>query len=109
MRSISATSPVFVTIFARIFLKEKFGPFEVGNLVVTLVGVVIVMQPPFIFGANEVASQQAAADQHEAIAGSDKHTWVAVVVLFGYVFGSAVGVTNRALKVIQNSSALIKR
>ena len=45
-----ASRPIFVSVFARIFLKEPCGTFELLNMCLMLAGVVCVMKPPVIFG-----------------------------------------------------------
>lgn len=50
------SSPVFVTIFARIFLKELCGATQVASIVVTVVGVVLISRPPFLFGGVDAQS-----------------------------------------------------
>lgn len=45
--------PAFVSIFGRIFLKEKYGLFHVGMIAFILTGVVLVTKPSFIFGSEE--------------------------------------------------------
>lgn len=50
------SSPVFVTIFARIFLKEPCGVTQVTTIIVTVVGVVLISRPPFLFGGQDVQS-----------------------------------------------------
>ncbi len=57
---IVASTPAFVAVFAWIFLKERCGPFQLATMAVTLVGVAIVMQPPFIFdiGSDTVTKSQ---------------------------------------------------
>ena len=47
---ISAGSPVWVVIFARIFLKEPLIMFDIINIFVTLLGILFIIKPPFIFG-----------------------------------------------------------
>lgn len=44
--------PAFTGFLGRIFLKESFGVLEVILVSVTLLGVVLVAQPAFIFGSN---------------------------------------------------------
>ena len=41
--------PVFVAIFARLFLKEPCGLFNVITVILTLIGVVLITIPPIIF------------------------------------------------------------
>ncbi|EDW38010.1 GL12375 [Drosophila persimilis] len=44
------STPVFVAIFARAFLKEPCTMFNVITINITLVGVVLITRPPFVFG-----------------------------------------------------------
>ena len=48
---ITSTTPMFVAVLGRIFLHEPCGVFEVVVIAATLVGILIVMQPPFLFEA----------------------------------------------------------
>lgn len=41
--------PIFVAIFARIFLKEPCGLFHVITIILTLLGVVLIAKPPILF------------------------------------------------------------
>ncbi|GAB6026494.1 hypothetical protein CHUAL_012919 [Chamberlinius hualienensis] len=47
------SAPVFVTIFARIFLKEYCSPAHIVSIVITLIGVVLISRPPFLFHVND--------------------------------------------------------
>jgi len=51
---ISTSAPVFVTILAFAFLKEKCGILSIITAIVTLCGVIIIAKPPFITGAVEM-------------------------------------------------------
>lgn len=44
--------PVFVALFARVFLKEPCGIWNTISIILTLVGVVLITHPPFLFGSN---------------------------------------------------------
>ncbi|KAM4032601.1 solute carrier family 35 member G1 [Anomaloglossus baeobatrachus] len=46
------SSPAFTSIFACLFLKERCSVWDIVFMVVTLVGVVLVARPPFLFGSN---------------------------------------------------------
>ena len=47
---ISAVKPIFITFFSLIFLKEACGFFEIINIFLVMGGIVLVVQPPVIFG-----------------------------------------------------------
>nr|XP_056705515.1 solute carrier family 35 member G1-like [Euleptes europaea] len=49
---ISFSSPVFTTLFAWIFLKEKYSPWDLFFILVTITGVVMIARPPFLFGSR---------------------------------------------------------
>ncbi|CAI6368773.1 unnamed protein product [Macrosiphum euphorbiae] len=44
--------PVMVAIFARIFLKEPCGLFHYFTLFLTMIGVLLITRPPFLFGQS---------------------------------------------------------
>lgn len=83
--------PVFVAIFARIFLKEPCGFFNVVTIVLTLVGVLLITRPPFVFGTH--IPSLASDDQ---TASTD--LWAAVAAFSATLFGANVYVLLRALK-----------
>ncbi|XP_027452713.1 solute carrier family 35 member G1 isoform X3 [Callorhinus ursinus] len=49
---ITFSSPVFTSIFACIFLKEKYSPWDGLFTVFTITGVILIVRPPFLFGAS---------------------------------------------------------
>ena len=51
---IMATSPIFTTIFGRIFLKEVIVIADIINLVLVFAGIVFIVKPPFIFGYSSL-------------------------------------------------------
>lgn len=50
--TIAFSSPVFVSIFACICLRESFGIIQVVTALMTVLGVVLICKPPFIFGGD---------------------------------------------------------
>ena len=54
---ISATSPMFTTIQARIFLKEKISSSDIINILLVFAGIIFIVKPPFIFGQSEMYTQ----------------------------------------------------
>ena len=52
---ITSVKPVVITLFSCVLLKEPCGLFEVFNLVLVIVGIFLVVQPPFLF--NPTAPQ----------------------------------------------------
>lgn len=95
---ISATSPIYVSILGRIFLKEVCGVFEVFVVTFIMFGVLIVMQPPMIFMHLDlgVFSADELQGEHEY---ENRHFWIAGLVLIGTVFSAISMVASRALKV----------
>lgn len=47
------SAPVFVVIFAWLVLKEECGLFQTVILIITLIGVVLISRPTFIFGGRD--------------------------------------------------------
>lgn len=86
--------PVFTAIFARMFLREPCGFFNIISVLLTLVGVVLITRPPAIFGATVSAL------------GEDNETsdiWGAVAAFSATLFGANAYVLLRALKGIHFS------
>lgn len=81
--------PVFVAIFARLFLKEPCGWFNVVTVVLTIIGVVLITRPPILF------SEMVPPLGDEAKASS---LWGAVAAFSATLFGANVYVLLRALK-----------
>lgn len=86
------STPVFVTIFARIFLKEPCGLFNVMTIFVTLIGVVLITRPPIIFGDSipSLVDKQIDKDEYDL--------WGPVAALSSTLFGANAYVLLRALK-----------
>lgn len=49
---ISFSSPVFTSIFAWLFLKEKYSLWDALFTVFAIVGVILIVRPPFLFGSS---------------------------------------------------------
>ena len=45
------SAPVFVAVFARLFLREPCGAFQACLILLTLMGVLLITRPPFLFGS----------------------------------------------------------
>ena len=60
---ISATAPMFTTIYARIFLKEAIAVADILNLVLVFVGIVFIVKPPFLFGHSQIYQEDPEALQ----------------------------------------------
>ncbi|XP_046454519.1 solute carrier family 35 member G1-like [Daphnia pulex] len=84
--------PVFVAIFARIFLKEECGLFHVANIFLTLCGCILIARPPFLFGRMD------ALPLPEDGSVYDNAFWGAVAALCGTLFAANVYVVIRSLK-----------
>ncbi|CAG9830679.1 unnamed protein product [Diabrotica balteata] len=86
--------PVFTGIFARMFLKEPCGLFNVFSVILTLIGVVLITRPPLLFG-NTINSL---GDN-----GQKTEMWGAVAAFSATLFGANAYVLLRALKGIHFS------
>lgn len=83
--------PVFVAIFARLFLKEPCGIFNVITVILTLIGVVLITRPPILF--NELVPPLASTNEN-----AKSNLWGAVAAFAATLFGANVYILLRALK-----------
>ncbi|XP_002737793.2 solute carrier family 35 member G1-like [Saccoglossus kowalevskii] len=79
------SNPVFTVFFAWMFLREKLSPIDLLLAVFTVSGVVLIVQPSFIFGGNNTH------EKHSRIKG-------AAVALVGAVFAALVYICLKKLK-----------
>lgn len=93
------STPVFVVIFANIFLKEPCGIFNVFTILLTLFGVVLITRPSIIFGdtVSSLSDDQIIEHNHS------NNIWGAVAAISSTLFGANAYVTLRALKGIHYS------
>lgn len=87
--------PVFTGIFAKLFLKEPCGLFNVFSVILTIIGVVFITRPPVLFG-NTVDSLGSDDDKKTEV-------WAAVAAFSATLFGANAYVLLRALKGIHFS------
>ncbi|CAF4885118.1 solute carrier family 35 member G1 [Pieris napi] len=79
--------PVFVALFARVFLKEPCGIWNTISIILTLVGVILITHPPFIFGDEKVESNE----NYDSLRG-------AIAAFVSTIFGANAYVLLRVLK-----------
>ncbi|XP_067619188.1 solute carrier family 35 member G1 [Eurosta solidaginis] len=87
------STPVFVAIFARVFLKEHCSFFNIVTIVLTLVGVVLITRPPFVFGEPPAISLET-----ERYAAQNYDIWGPVAAISSTLFGANVYILLRTLK-----------
>lgn len=90
------STPVFVAIFANLFLKEPCSLFNVFTIFLTLFGVVLITRPPIIFG-DTVPSLT------DALEHDEHNMWGPIASIASTLFGANAYVTLRALKGIHFS------
>ena len=88
--------PVFVAIFARIFLKEPCGIFHCVVISITLSGVILICRPSYLFENDGTITIY-----------EKRHMWGAVAACSGVLFASFVYVALRILKTIHYSVILV--
>lgn len=93
------TLSVFVAIFARLFLKEPCGLFNVITVVLTLIGVVLITRPTFLFGDGV----QSLVDEDIIESNYRTKIWGPVSALSSTLFGANAYVLLRALKSVHFS------
>ncbi|SPP88400.1 solute carrier family 35 member G1 [Drosophila guanche] len=86
------STPVFVAIFARAFLKEPCTMFNVITINITLVGVVLITRPPFVFGDTSPPLDGT------QLTGRPYDIWGPVAAFSSTLFGANVYILLRALK-----------
>ncbi|XP_055641854.1 solute carrier family 35 member G1 [Toxorhynchites rutilus septentrionalis] len=86
------STPVFVAIFARLFLRETCGMFNVITIILTLIGVVLITRPPFLFEDSVHNLDE------EQVIESNYDVWGPVAALSSTLFGANAYVLLRALK-----------
>uniref|UniRef100_A0A336LKJ9 CSON010522 protein n=1 Tax=Culicoides sonorensis TaxID=179676 RepID=A0A336LKJ9_CULSO len=87
------STPVFVAIFAKLFLKEPCGWFNICTLGLTLLGIVFITRPTLIFGES--------IDMEEVPVVGHKLKYMfgpVTAAFFGTLFGANAYVLLRALK-----------
>ncbi|XP_066211268.1 solute carrier family 35 member G1 [Saccopteryx leptura] len=85
---ISFSCPVFTSIFAWIFLKEKYGLWDALFTACALVGVVLIVRPPFLFGSSAVVMQESYS---EHLKGTFASVGYAVLAAFTLVILRKMG------------------
>lgn len=85
---------VFVAIFARLFLKEPCGLFNVITVILTLIGVVLITRPTFLFPDGV----QSLVDEDIIDSSYRPNIWGPVSALSATLFGANAYVLLRALK-----------
>ncbi|XP_050667438.1 solute carrier family 35 member G1 [Leptidea sinapis] len=78
--------PVFVALFARVFLKEPCGIWNTISILLTLLGVILITHPPFLFKNDHVESN------------NNNTLWGAIAAFISTIFGANAYVLLRVLK-----------
>lgn len=117
------STPVFVAIFARLFLKEPCSYFNMFTIILTLIGVVLITRPPFIFdditpSLGDTSSSLSSSSALSFTSKNDKYEissiilkthnqqklqhyydiWGPVAAISSTLFGANVYILLRALK-----------
>lgn len=93
------STPVFVAIFAKLFLREPCGIFNVITIVLTLIGVVFITRPPTLFDRPNVSEFGENPPQEYNIHGP-------IAAICSTLFGANAYVLLRALKELHFSVVL---
>ena len=84
---ISATAPISAVFFARIFIKEPIVIADIANMVTVIIGIIMIVKPPFVFGVTSMY-----IDDPEAI-------YAVILMIFGSMLLQAnIYVLMRMLK-----------
>lgn len=105
------STPVFVAIFARLFLREPCGPFHIFTVALTLIGVLLITRPSSLFGntipslANTVDGSELETQNLDRM--NSYNVWGPVAALSSTLFGANAYVTLRALKGLHFSVIMV--
>lgn len=97
------TTPVFVAIFARIFLKEPCGIFHLVTILLTLLGIVLFAKPSVIFGSHKSSSK-------DSLLGQDEDTssfYGSIAAILSTIFSANVIILLRALRGVHFSVVMV--
>lgn len=89
------STPVFVAIFARLFLKEQCGLINIITIMLTLIGVVLITRPSIIFTQPE---DEFSNDFLSPSQSTSNRIWGSVAAVASTLFGANVYILLRALK-----------
>lgn len=78
---ISFSCPVFTSIFAWIFLKEKYTLWDALFTTFTIAGVVLIVRPPFLFGSNTAVITERYSDHLKGTFASIGHALFAALTI----------------------------
>jgi len=91
---IAAASPIWCTIFARIFLKEALHILDFVNIFITLSGILFIIKPPVLFGTDP------------DFVYDSQVFFAAIILFFGSFLQAGVYILLRLLKGIHYSVTL---
>jgi len=98
--SIYFTAPLYTGILGYIFLKERLSKWDIACTLVSVCGVMMIVRPPFIFGADSGDNSGTAAEDSHT--GSDRssntgtaHTAGVIAAILGSVFSACVYIAIR--------------
>ncbi len=93
---INVSTPIFVAILAKMFLSENCCTFQFAIMAITIIGVIIVIRPPFLM---DLFHEEKDGD----VAASDiMHFYLGVLTLGGALVQAVAIVATKALKVKYN-------
>lgn len=83
-------NPVFTAIIAALFLDEPIHPIEIGGMATSLVGIVLIQQPPILFGGDARLA-----------------AFPVIVALGGALFSASAYVTIRSLRETEHPVVIV--
>lgn len=99
------STPVFVAIFARLFLREPCGWFNIGTIALTLLGIIFITTPKAIFGGTDTMPPEPGTHTLGNKANSLKYMFGPITAAFcGTLFGANAYVLLRVIYVILRNS-----
>jgi drug/metabolite transporter (DMT)-like permease len=81
-------------------LGEAFGLFNVANIGITLIGIVLIVKPPSLFGSDEAVSSSGLDENDDT---SNKSIWGPVAAILSAIFGANALIFIRLLRDVHQS------
>lgn len=87
---------MFVAIFSRIFLGEHCGLFNIFTIVLTLLGIVFIVKPPYLFGEEEPEADAGEKEQ-------SNYFWGPLAAMASAIFTANAMIIIRVLRDLHHS------
>jgi len=88
------TAPLYTGILGYLFLKERISKFDIACTLVSVCGVIMIVRPPFIFGADSGDGSEDSGSDRTSNTGT-AHTAGVIAAIMGSLFSACVYIAIR--------------